>query len=245
MFCIYCNHILTNGEQTCPSCGKPVGKPVRIEVFREGKGRIIEAGSLSELALPEQNPAGPKLREPELSEQRMPEPKLREPELSGHRKPEFSEQMREEKTVLNNSLQDRAGKDSAERKSGTSGVIPAVIAAVVSILAIGCVAAGLNSRIRQADIAGREAAKELIDAQDARISDLEGQAGELEEKIQSLEELLANQNETISSLTEELSASAEANQRLEERLEELENARADEQKAEQKENEESSPDKKE
>ena len=229
MFCIYCNHVLAGGEKVCPSCGKPVGMPVRIEVFRDGEGLRKEADSLSELALPEQGPVKPEQPEPDPSGQRISEQKAPE------------QVQEEEKTLSDKARESTGGKTSVRESSRKSGVIPAVTAAVVSIILMVCVAAGLNGRIRQTEIAANEAAQALFDAQDTEISELEGKTGELEEKIHSLEDLLESQNETISSLTEELNALRETNRRLEDRLEELENSVADDKTPDQKENIEESP----
>ena len=226
MFCIYCNHVLAGGEKVCPSCGKPVGMPVRIEVFRDGEGLRKEADSLSELALPEQGPVKPE--QPDPSGQRITEQK-------------HPEKVQEEKTLSDKARESTGGKTSVRESSRKSGVIPAVTAAVVSIIVMVCVAAGLNGRIRRTENAAKEAAQALFDAQDTEISELEGKTGELEEKIHSLEDLLESQNETISSLTEELNALRETNRRLEDRLEELENSVADDKTPDQKENIEESP----
>ena len=234
MFCIYCNHVLAGGEKVCPSCGKPVGMPVRIEVFRDGEGLRKEADSLSELALPEQGPIKPEQPEPDPSGQRISEQKAPE-----QKAPEQVQE--EEKTLSDKARESTGGKTSVRESSRKSGVIPAVTAAVVSIIVMVCVAAGLNGRIRRTENAAKEAAQALFDAQDTEISELEGKTGELEEKIHSLEDLLESQNETISSLTEELNALRETNRRLEDRLEELENSVADDKTPDQKENIEESP----
>ena len=167
MFCIYCNHVLAGGEKVCPSCGKPVGMPVRIEVFRDGEGLRKEADSLSELALPEQGPVKPEQPEPDPSGQRISEQKAPE------------QVQEEEKTLSDKARESTGGKTSVRESSRKSGVIPAVTAAVVSIIVMVCVAAGLNGRIRRTENAAKEAAQALLTRRTQKSQSWRGRPGSL------------------------------------------------------------------